>query len=259
MKKHILIVAMVLLLFLPGAAGGKVVTEQVVYEHEQTSLKGYMAYDDAMEGRRPGVLVVHEWWGLNEYILMRAQKLAGMGYVAFAVDMYGEGMSTKDPKEASRMAGHLRGKPLMRQRALAGLKKLAEDKRVDPKRIATIGFCFGGTTVLELAYDGAELVGVISFHGGLTQPKPEDIAKIRARFLVLHGAEDPFIKPEAITGFQESMIRAGLDWQMVFYGGAVHSFSNPGAGNDKARGAAYDQKAAERSWRHMQMFFEEIF
>ena len=259
MKKHILTVTMILILFLPGAAGAKVVTEQVVYEHKQTTLKGYMAYDDAMEGRRPGVLVVHEWWGLNEYILRRTEKLARLGYVAFAVDMYGQGISTRDPKEASRMAGHLRGKPLMRQRALAGLKTLAENERVDPKRIAAIGFCFGGTTVLELAYDGAELVGVVSFHGGLTRLKPEDIAQIKARFLVLHGAEDPFVKPEAITGFQESMTRAGLDWQMIFYGGAVHSFSNPGAGNDKTRGAAYDQKAAERSWKHMLLFFDEIF
>jgi dienelactone hydrolase len=257
MKKYIL--TMILFLLLSSAANAKVVMKEMVYTHGATTLKGYIAYDDAIEGKRPGVLVVHEWWGLNDYILMRTEKLAGLGYIAFAVDMYGEGISTKDPKEAARMAGHLKGKPLMRHRALAGLKVLAENERVDPKRIAAIGFCFGGTTVLELAHSGADLSGVVSFHGGLIPPKPEDVKRIMAKFLVLHGAEDPFIKPEAIADFQESMTKGDLDWQMIFYGGAVHSFSNPGAGSDKTRGAAYDSKAAERSWEHMQQFFKEIF
>lgn len=253
------ILAMIMVLLVSTGASAKAVMDEVGYSHNGTPLRGYVAYDDAVAKKRPGVLVVHEWWGLNEYVLMRSRKLAELGYVAFAVDMYGEGMSTKDPKEAARLAGHLRGKPLMRHRAAEGLKELRKHKLVDPNRIAAIGFCFGGTTVLELAYSGADLAGVVSFHGGLTQPKPEDVPNVRAKFLILHGAEDPFIKPEAISGFKQSMKEAGFDWQMVFYGGAVHSFSNPGAGSEKSKGAAYDQKAAERSWKHMQGFFEEIF
>jgi dienelactone hydrolase len=231
----------------------------VEYKHGESALKGYLAYDDAIGGQRPGVLVVHEWWGLNDYVKKRAEQLAGLGYIAFAVDMYGKGVSTGDRKEAASLAGQFRGKPLMRHRTQAGLTVLAENKRVDPKRIAAIGFCFGGTAVLELAYSGADLLGIVSFHGGLTMPKPEDMNKIKAKVLVLHGAEDPVAPSEKAVAFQESMRKAGVDWQMIFYGGAVHAFSNPAAGNDKTRGAAYDKKAARRSWQHMQMFFEEIF
>ena len=252
-------ITILLILLFSTAAHGKVVTQEVEYKHEGTVLKGYLAYDDAIKEKRPGVLVVHEWWGLNEYTIGRAQDLAELGYVAFAVDMYGEGLSTKDPKEAARMSGHLRGKPLLRKRAAEGLKILAENERVIPGRIAAIGFCFGGTTVLELAYGGSDLLGVVSFHGGLTQPKPEDMSQIKAKILVLHGAEDPHIKPEEVTGFQDTMQKAATDWQMIFYGGAVHSFTNPAAGSDKSIGVAYDTKAAARSWKHMLTFFDEIF
>jgi dienelactone hydrolase len=147
----------------------------------------------------------------------------------------------------------------MRQRAQAGLKALAARPQADPQRLAAIGFCFGGTTVLELAYSGAAVKGVASFHGGLTAPKPEDLKNCQAKFLILHGAEDPHVKAEEIAAFQEGMRRAGADWQMIYYGGAVHSFANPGAGSDKSKGAAYDPKAAARSWQHMQMFLKEIF
>ena len=240
-------------------AAAKVVTEVIPYTQNGTALKGFLAYDDAVAGKRPGVLVVHEYWGLNEFAKQRAEKLAQMGYVALAADMYGEGKVTQNPEEARQLAGHIRSTPLMRQRAQAALQVLAAQNLVDPQRLAAIGFCFGGTTVLELAYSGAPVRGVVSFHGGLTIPKPEDGQNLKASFLILHGAEDPHIKPEDITAFQGAMRQSGADWQMNFYGGAVHSFANPAAGNDKSKGVAYDPKAATRSWQAMQLFLQEIF
>jgi len=244
---------------LSPAAGAEVVVNEVAYEHQETVLKGFMVQDTSFSGQRPGVLVVHEWWGLNDYVLMRARQLARMGYRAFAADMYGQGRSTDDPNVAGQWAGHLRGSPLMRARAVAGLEQLRRHELVDPERLAAIGFCFGGTTVLELAYSGADLRGVVSFHGGLSPLKEEDREKLTAKLLVLHGSEDPLIKPEAIDLFQERLEVAEADWQMISYGGAVHSFSNPKAGDDPSDGVAYDPSAARRSWKHMQLFFEEIF
>ena len=147
----------------------------------------------------------------------------------------------------------------MRERAQAALQVLAKQKLVDPQRLAAIGFCFGGTTVLELAYSGAPVRGVVSFHGGLTVPKSEDWPKIKGSFLILHGAEDPHIKPEDISAFMAAMRQGGADWQMNFYGGAVHGFANPAAGPDKSKGVAYHLKAATRSWQAMQLFLQEIF
>jgi dienelactone hydrolase len=259
MKQWKVFLLIILALLFSAEAHAKIIARLVEYKHGEAILEGYLAYDDAIDARRPGVLVVHEWWGLNNYVKKRTEQLAGLGYVAFALDMYGKEMSTEDRKEAARLAGQFRGKPLMRHRAQAGLKVLADNKRVDPKRIAAIGFCFGGTTVLELAYSGADLIGIVSFHGGLTMPKPEDMKNIKAKVLVLHGAEDPVGPSEKAVAFQESMRKVGVDWQMIFYGGVVHAFTNPAAGNDKTRGAAYDEKAARRSWKHMQMFFKEIF
>jgi dienelactone hydrolase len=244
---------------LGSPAYAKVVTQVIPYSQNGTTLKGYLAYDDVMSGKRPGVLVVHEFWGLNDFVRQRAEKLAQMGYVAFAADMYGEGKVTTNPDEARTLAGHIRSTPLMRERARAALQVLASHKLVDPQRLAAIGYCFGGTTVLELAYSGAPVLGVASFHGGLTIPKSEDWQNLKASFLILHGAEDPHIKAEDITAFQRAIGQGGADWQMIFYGGAVHSFANPAAGSDKSKGVAYDPKAERRSWQAMQVFLQEIF
>ena len=259
-----LIFGYVLLMILSLTLGTEVqagmVTKSVEYQHDGAVFKGYLAYDDALGGRRPGVLVVHEWWGLNDFARKTAEQLASLGYVALAADMYGQGLVTQDPEEAGRLAGELRGNPaLLQARAQAALKALAETPVVDPQRLAAIGFCFGGTTVLELAYAGAGLKGVVSFHGGLTTPKPEELKSIKAAILVLHGADDPHVTGEAIAAFQEAMRKGGLDWQMVYFGGAVHGFTNPAAGSDKAAGVAYDPRAARRSWTYMQDFFKEIF
>jgi dienelactone hydrolase len=255
--KQILIILAVLSIAV--SANAKVVAQPVEYDHNGTVLEGYLAYDDAVKGKRPGVLVVHEWWGLNDYVRMRVNKLAELGYVAFALDMYGKGIWTEDPKEAKELSGHLRGQPIMRQRARAGLDILKNNSQVDPTRIAAIGYCFGGTTVLELAYGGDDITGVVSFHGGLTAPKPEDLNRIKAKFLICHGADDGFIPPAAIQAFQDGMRKSGADWQMVFFGGAVHSFTNPEADKRGIQGLAYNKNADERSWKYMQLFFEEIF
>jgi dienelactone hydrolase len=248
------------LVVLGTTAQAKVVTKTVTYEHDKTTLQGYLAYDDSIKGRRPGVLVVHEWWGLNDYARKRAEQLAGMGYVAFALDMYGKGKATTHPQEAAEWAKEITSNlDFWGERALAGMKVLEKDPRVDPNRIAAIGYCFGGSTVQELAYTGANLRGVVSFHGSLIPPTEDQARRVKAKILICHGAADPFTKPEAIENYIAVMDKAGLDWVMIIYGGAKHSFTNPDA--DKAGMAAlkYSKSADQRSWRHMKDFFDEIF
>ncbi len=240
-------------------AQAEIRTERIEYRHGDAVLAGYLAYDNAVTGKRPGVLVVHEWWGLNDYAKRRAEQLARLGYVAFALDMYGKGISTTDPKEAGRLAGLFRDdRPFGRARAAAGLEVLRKRPQVDPARIAAIGYCFGGTVVLEMARSGADLKGVVSFHGGLATPNPADAGNIKGKVLVLHGADDTFESPAEITAFQEEMRQAKVDWQMVYYGGAVHSFTNPDAGKAGIKGVAYDEAADRRSWQAMRDFFDEI-
>jgi dienelactone hydrolase len=257
MKKALFVVLAVMLVSLPAHA--KLVSRSVEYKQDDTVLQGYLAYDDSKTGKRPGVLVVHEWWGLNDYVRSRVNKLAQLGYVAFALDMYGKNVWTTDPNKAKELMGHLRGTPLLRERANAGLDILRKNPLVDPKRIAAIGYCFGGTTVLELAYSGADVAGVASFHGGLTSPKPEDIGHIKSKILVLQGADDPFNSKEAIEAFQDGMRKANADWQMVYFGGAEHSFTNPGADKVGIKGIAYNPKADARSWAYMVVFLKELF
>jgi len=253
------ILAAIIIVFFAISANAGMVSKPVQYTHEGTVLEGYLAYDDSAMEKRPGVLVVHEWWGLNDYVRSRVDKLAQLGYVAFALDMYGKGIWTTKPAEAKELSGHLAGTPLMRQRARAGLDILRNNSRVDPERIAAIGYCFGGTTVLELAYSGADVAGVVTFHGGLTAAKPDDFSRIKARFLINHGANDGFISTEAIRAFQDGLNQAGADWQMIYFSNAVHSFTNPGADSVGIKGIAYNKQADERSWIYMQQFFKEIF
>jgi dienelactone hydrolase len=254
------LVALFLVSFTPMEGNAKMVTKTLEYKQNGTVMRGFLAYDDALTGKRPGVLVVHEWWGLNDFAKDIAKKLADLGYVALAADMYGGGRTTTDREEAAKLAGALRGNPLLlRARAQAALKALAADPRVDPKRLAAIGFCFGGTTVLELAYSGADLAGVVSFHGGLPKAGPEDLKRIKAALLVLHGADDSHVPMADLTAFVDALRPAKLDWQVVCFSGAVHGFMNPANGDNPATGVAYNAKAARRSWRYMQDFFQEIF
>jgi dienelactone hydrolase len=249
-----------LLLLFAAVVRAELHTEAIEYKQGDAVLQGYLAYDDAATGKRPGVLVVHEWYGHNPYARKRAEQLAKLGYVAFALDMYGKGVLAKNPDEAGKLAAvYKNDRRLMRARARAGLEVLLKQPQVDRQRVAAIGYCFGGTTVLELARDGAEIAGVVSFHGGLSTPTPDDAKNIKAKVLALHGADDPFVKPEEVVAFEEEMRKGGVDWEVIKYGDAVHSFTNPQAGTDKSRGAAYNEKADHRSWEAMKTFFNEIF
>lgn len=252
--------AAALLLLFASEAPAALRTEIVEYRHGDAVLEGYLAWDDAVTGKRPGVLVVHEWMGLNSYAKRRAEQLAGLGYVAFAVDMYGKGVRAKDRTEAAALAGKYKGdRPLMRARAAAGLEVLKGNPMTDGGRIAAVGYCFGGTTVLELARSGATVAGVVSFHGPLDTPTPGDARNIRGRVLVLHGADDPRVPPAQVAAFEEEMRKGNVDWQLVAYGGAVHGFTNPDGGNDNSKGYAYNERADRRSWEAMKALFAEIF
>ncbi len=243
----------------------KIITKSVAYEHAGTKLEGYLAYDDAVVSTAhpaPGVLVVPEWWGLNDYPKGRAEQIAKLGYVAFAADMYGAGVVTTDPKKAGELATPFYGSPLMAARAQAGIDQLLATGLVDATRVAAIGYCFGGSTCQALAFSGAALKGVVSFHGGPV-PVPADAAtKVKAKILICHGAVDPFVKKEDLDALLKGLDGAKLDYQFISYAGAVHAFTNPGA--DKIAAAtglpiAYNAAADARSWRHMQAFLAEIF
>jgi len=250
------------LLLLSGSAYGEsdIHTEAIQYEHDGKTLEGFLAFDKAMESKRPGVLVIHEWRGLNDYARNRARQLAEMGYVAFALDMYGKGVLAETSEEAAAMAGGFYGdRALMRGRAAAGLEVLSGHEMTDADRLAVIGFCFGGTTALELAMSGADLDGVVAFHAGLSFPDTSGLRDITGSVLILHGGKDPHVPQEDLENLWLAMEAVGVDYQINIYGGAVHSFTNPESGNDPSRGAAYDETAAMRSWAEMQMLFDEIF
>jgi dienelactone hydrolase len=234
-------------------------TQNVEYKQGNTVLQGYLAYDDAIKGKRPGVLVVHEWKGLQSYAKQRTEQLAKLGYVAFAADIYGKGVRPKNNEEAGKLATFYRqNRQLLRDRANAGLKVLQSNPLTDVKRIAAIGYCFGGGTVLELARSGANIAGVVSFHGNLDTPNPNDAKNIKAKVLVLHGADDPFVPKEQVTAFENEMRQANVDWQLISYGRTVHSFTNPEA-KGEMKGAQYNPVADQRSWQDMRQFFAEIF
>lgn len=235
-------------------------TKIVEYNQGDTVLEGFVAYDDAVNGARPGVLVVHQWKGLGDYEKKRAEMLARLGYVAFCADIYGKGVRPQTTKEAGAQAGKYKNdRPLLRVRVNAGLDALRRQPLVDPKRVAAIGYCFGGTTVLELARSGADVAGVAGFHGGLDSPAPADGKNIQCKVLVLDGADDRASSPENIAAFENEMRNGGVDWQLIKYGGAVHSFTDWNAGSDNSRGAAYNEKADKRSWEALKQFFAEIF
>ena len=259
-NRAIACLTVVLTMGLVEAARAEIQTEQITYPHEDAELHGVLVYDDAQEGRRPGVLVMHEWWGLNDYARGRAKQLAQLGYVAFAVDMYGQGQVTDDANHAVQLSGQVQGDTaVLRGRAQAGLAVLAKQEQVDASRIAAIGYCFGGMTVQQLAYSGADVKGVVSFHGSLSTPLPEDVPGVKAKMLICHGGNDGFIPDEQITAFQRALRATDIDWQFVVYSGAKHSFTNPGADQRGMDGLRYHADADRRSWADMKQFFNEIF
>jgi dienelactone hydrolase len=256
------LISILFLLVLSTNARASIRTETVEYKQDGAVLEGYLAYDDAIKGPRPGVLVIHEWWGINDYIKKRTEQLAQLGYIAFAADIYGKGLRAKTREEAMSLAGKYRSgsdRTLLRARAQAGLDTLKKNPLTDAKRVAAIGYCFGGTAVLELARSGADLAGIVSFHGGLDTPNTYDAKNIKGKVLALTGADDPNVKPEQVIAFEDEMRKAGVDWYLVAYGNAVHGFTNPSNGADNSKGLAYNEKADKRSWRAMRDFFEEIF
>lgn len=258
MKSILSAVACALAASLPAFA--EIKTAIVTYKEGDTELEGFVAYDDAVKGPRPGVLVVHDWGGLQDYAKMRTKQLAELGYTAFAADIYGKGIRPADPAESAKQAGLYKGNlPLLRKRVTAGLETLKTQPGVDTKKLAAIGYCFGGTTVLELARSGAEIQGVVSFHGGLGTTLPAEAGKIPAKILVCHGADDPFVKPAEVDGFKAEMKKADAKMEFIAYPGAVHSFTRATAGNDPSKGNAYNEAADKASWTAMKEFFAGIF
>lgn len=239
-------------------------TEQITYTAGGQTMKGYLAYDASIKGKRPGVLVVHEWWGLNDYARRRAEMLAGLGYTALAVDMYGDGKTTEHPKQAGEFASAVRQNwEQGKERFMAALQTLRQQPSVDPDKIAAIGYCFGGGVVLQMAREGADLDGVASFHGSLApmgrQAQP---GQVKAKVLVLHGAKDKFVKPEQLEAFKQEMRDAGVGYELVVYPNATHGFTNPKADQVAAKydlPLGYDVEADEQSWKKLKAFLKEVF
>ncbi|MEN8170855.1 MAG: dienelactone hydrolase family protein [Pseudomonadota bacterium] len=240
-----------------------VVGDEVSYRVGNTVMKGYLAYDDAIKVERPGILVVHEWWGHNEYARSRARQLAGLGYTALAVDMYGEGKQAAHPEDAAKFSGALmQNMPLAEERFRAALHLIREQPTVDAERIGAIGYCFGGGIVLEMARRSFDLDAVASFHGSLTTTSPPEKGAVRAKILVANGAADPFVKPEHIKIFKAQMDAAGADYRLENYPSVKHSFTNPDAdkyGEKFALPLAYDAGADKASWAAMRQLFDEAF
>jgi dienelactone hydrolase len=256
--RHTAICSLALLFLLAATAAAEVRTESITYADGETKLRGYFAWDDAVKGKRPAVLVIHEWWGPNDYARKRARDLAELGYLAFALDMYGGDKTTTEPAKAREWSGVIYKDPALAVRRLKlGLEQLRGHALADPARVAAIGYCFGGTMALRLAFSGAKVAGVVSFHGSLIAPAEADA--IRAKILVCHGADDPMVPDAKVTAFAEAMRKTKADWQLIAYGGAVHAFTNPGADKVGIRGVAYHAAADRRSWSHMKMFFDEMF
>jgi dienelactone hydrolase len=233
-------------------------TETIEYQEGATTCEGYAAYDDKA-GKRPAILVVPEWNGVSDYTKKRAEMLAGLGYTAFVADIYGKGVRPTTMDACAAEAGkYQKDRPLLRQRAQAALDRMLQLPTADG-RAAAIGYCFGGTAVLELARSGADLVGVVSFHGALNTPNPADAKNIKASVLVLHGADDPVVPDAEVLAFEKEMRDAKVDWEMVAYGSTVHSFTNWNLPENNPGPASYNKKSDQRSWIAMQNFFKEIF
>ncbi|HVK16209.1 MAG TPA: dienelactone hydrolase family protein [Fimbriiglobus sp.] len=243
---------------LPVTAATK--SKEVTYSHGGKMFKGHLYWDDAGPGKRPGVLVLHEWWGLDDYAKKRAEQLAGMGYVAFAADMYGEGKLAAHPDDAKKFAGEVRSNvENWRGRARAALDVLAKDEHTDPSKLAAIGYCFGGSTALQLAYTGADLDAVVTFHAALPTPTAEQAKAVKAQVLVCHGADDKFVPEESVKKLKETLDAASVKVRVEAYPGAVHSFTVPGADKHKLPGMAYNAEADKKSWASMKAVFDEAF
>ena len=265
MKRILVFTAVVLVVstFLAASAEARVVGKTVSYRAGGVTMTGFLAYDTDIEGARPGVLVVHEWWGLNDYARKRARMLAEMGYTALAVDMYGGGKQATHPEEAGKFASELmKNFDEAKARFMAAMEFLKKQKTVDPGRIAAIGYCFGGGVVLNMARQGVDLKGVASFHGSLTAVRHAKPGEIKAKVLVLHGADDKFTTAEQLEAFNQEMKAAGADYRVIVYPGAMHSFTNPDADRYAKKykiPLGYNAEADRESWAELAMFLANLF
>jgi dienelactone hydrolase len=237
--------------------GYMIKTQEITYYHDQLPLKGFYAYED--DGlKKPGILVAHDWSGRNAFACEKAEDLAGLGYVGFALDMYGHGKTAESKEEKSALIQVLLAdRMLLQARIAAAYQALSQLEMVDAKKIAAIGFCFGGLCVLDLARSHQQITAVVSFHGLLNAPQPSNSSPINAKILALHGFDDPMVPHQQVIAFGEEMTKAKADWQMHIYGNTLHAFTNPQA-NDAAFGTVYNKKSDTRSWLAMQNFFEEV-
>ncbi|MGD0283451.1 MAG: dienelactone hydrolase family protein [Dissulfurispiraceae bacterium] len=257
-----LISAVALTLSGPAYANPKIQERVVEYSAPGIVMKGYLAYDESIKGKRPGVLVVHEWWGLNDYSRYRARMLAELGYTAFAVDMYGAGKQALNPEEATKLSsGVMKDFDSAVARFTSALDYLKQEPTVDPHRIAAIGYCFGGGIVLNMARQGIDLNGVASFHGSLNAIKPAGPGNVKAKILVLNGAADTFITPEQIDAFKQEMKAADVHYQFISYPGALHAFTNPDADMYAKKfnlHIGYNADADKKSWEELEKFLHDI-
>lgn len=254
------------LLALTGLSQAAIKTQEIPYQSaDGTKLIGYYAYDDSIKGARPGIVVVHEWWGLNEYAKRRARDLAALGYSALAIDMYGEGKNTEHPKDAMAfMQEATKNSAAASARFKAGLDLLKKQPQTDPNKLAAIGYCFGGKVVLDAARQGVPLAGVVTFHGALAATTPATPGSVKAKILVEHGAMDTMVTAENVSAFKAEMDKAGADYKFVSLQGAKHGFSNPdadrlGHGDHGGPDIGYNKAADESSWADMQAFFKKLF
>lgn len=235
----------------------EIVTQMFAYKIGGEEFEGYISRPAKIDGRAPGVLVMHDWTGAGEFVRARAMNLAERGYVAFAIDVYGKGKRAKDSAEAAALAmPFYKDRALLRERCQAALAELVKRNDVDPTRIGAMGFCFGGAAVLELARSGADLRAVVTFHGSLATPNPADAKNVKGRLLILHGSLDPLVPPADVAAFMTEMNAFKIPYRLVAYPGAVHAFTNPDAGSDLSKGAAYNLEVAVAAYREMQRFFE---
>ncbi len=239
----------------------EIATEPITYQIGDQTYEGCVSRPVKLSGKVPGVLVAHDWTGFGPFVRARTEQLARLGYVALALDMYGQGVHAKNPEEAGKLAAPFYKDPaLFRTRAQAALAALLKQPGVDPERIGAIGFCFGGTTVLELARAGADVRGVVTFHGGLKTGQPATVGAVKAKeLLILHGANDPLVPPADVAAFKKEMDDAKVPFKFIAYPGAVHAFTNPEAGNDPSKPTAYNAQAAESAYGEMRTFFERLF
>jgi dienelactone hydrolase len=236
-----------------------IISNTVCYLHDQVVLEGFFAYDDALVGQRPVVLIHHTWVGRDAFVAEKAKKLAALGYLAFATDLYGQGVLGDTPEACAKlMQPFIENRALLQQRLLVALTAVKLLPWADNQRIAAIGFCFGGLCALDFARTGADLRGVVSFHGLLTQPENLPNPNIKAKILVLHGHDDPMVPPEQVLALQTELSQAKADWQVHTYGLTVHAFTNPTANNPEF-GTVYSVSADQRSWQAMELFLAEVF